>query len=217
MIKIKQSGAAGLSILKYIYSKFPHADFEYTCDFSEDNNISELDIKNNIEKANTITRFGRIGIICETYEEEVQIKHYIQNIQDRENRDIHNKNIFITKALPLLKPLIEENWEKRPETKSIIRKYLLPLKSNNIDTLILFSPYFDILTKEFQKKMGKNCVLLSASEIQAENIMKNIADISCNNNKKFFVNKNLYTPEKFRHIAQKFFCEGISEKSITAI
>ncbi|HID91836.1 TPA: hypothetical protein EYG96_03130 [Candidatus Gracilibacteria bacterium] len=211
MIKITISNPAGLSILKHIYSKFPHADFEYTCDFSANKNIQESDIKNVLEKASNITRFGRIGIVCETHEEEIQINNYISK------KNTSNKNIFIAKALPLLKPLIEENWEKKPETKSIIRKYLLPLKSNNIDTLILFSPYFDILEKEFQKKMGKNCVIISASEIQAENIMKNTAEILCNNNKQFFVNTDLYTSEKFKHIAQKFFCEGISEKSIQVI
>lgn len=208
MIKIRQSGVAGVLILKHIYSKFPHADFEYTCDMFPNTTIQESDIKSVLEKAIGITRFGRIGIVCETETEEMQINNYISK------KNTSSKNIFITKALPLLKPLIEENWEKKPETKSIIRKYLLPLKSNNIDTLILFSPYFDILEKEFQKKMGKNCIIISASEIQAETIMENTAEISCTNTKQFFIHPHLYTAKKFRHIAQKFFCEGISEKSI---
>ena len=208
MIKITESGIGGVSILKHIYRKFPHADFEYICDFSVKNIFIEK-IEKIINTSSKNSRFGRIGIACETETEEKIIHHYTQNL--------NTKNIFITKALPLLKPLIEENWEKKPETKSILRKYLLPLKSNNIDTLILFSPYFDILKKEFQKKMGKNCVIISASEIIAEDIIATLHAEMCNNKKQFTLNTNLYTAEKFRIIAQKFFCEGISEKSIKII
>ncbi len=219
MIKLKQDNPAGISIMKYIYKKFPHADFEYTCDMLETANknldkIKYLDYI--IKKSCEISRFGKIGIVCETEQEKQAIENYIST-------QVSEKTVFIIKALPLLKPLIEENWEKKPETKSIIRKYLLPLKSNNIDTLVLFSEYFDILQKEFQKKMGKNCKIISGTEIQAEEIintaLKNSENnnIECNNNKIFIVNKNLYTTEKFKHIAQKFFCEGISEKSITVL
>jgi len=71
MIKITSVNPAKLSILKHIYSKFPHADFEYTCDFSQNTDIQESDIKSIIEKSETITRFGRIGVICETEAEEL--------------------------------------------------------------------------------------------------------------------------------------------------
>ena len=209
MIKITESGIGGVSILKHVYKKFPHADFEYTCNFSAKNIFLEK-IETIINTSSQHSRFGRIGIVCETALDEKIIDNYIQN------RD-SNKNIFITKTLPLLKTLIEENWEKKPETKSILRKNLLPLKSNNIDTLILFSPYFDILKKEFQKKMGKNCIIISASEIVAEEITQTLTNEMCNNKKQFFLNTNLYTVEKFKMIAQKFFCEGISTKSIKTL
>ena len=44
---------------------------------------------------------------------------------------------IFSKACPLLVPLVEEGWVEKPETKTILRKYLQPLKSHNINFLIL--------------------------------------------------------------------------------
>ncbi|MEJ2656501.1 MAG: glutamate racemase [Desulfobacterales bacterium] len=48
-------------------------------------------------------------------------------------------------ACPLLVPLVEEGWMKKPETMMIIKKYLLPLKVRQIDTLILGCTHYPLL------------------------------------------------------------------------
>ncbi|MBT4917682.1 glutamate racemase, partial [Candidatus Peregrinibacteria bacterium] len=55
-------------------------------------------------------------------------------------KEIHklNKDVKVTqKATPLLVPFIEEDWHKKPEATSILKKYLRSLKSKNLDALIL--------------------------------------------------------------------------------
>lgn len=56
---------------------------------------------------------------------------------------------------PLLVPLIEEGWLKKPETRMIVKKYLLPLKNRQIDTLILGCNHYPLLADIIRQKAGK--------------------------------------------------------------
>jgi glutamate racemase len=58
-------------------------------------------------------------------------------------------------ACPLLVPLVEEGWLKKPETASIVKKYLLALKVRQIDTLILGSTHYPMLKGLIQRKIGQ--------------------------------------------------------------
>ena len=64
---------------------------------------------------------------------------------------------------PLLVPLVEEGWLKKPETTMIIKKYLHPLKVRQIDTLILGCTHYPLLKKIIQKKIGKRVNLIDSS------------------------------------------------------
>lgn len=67
-------------------------------------------------------------------------------------------------ACPLLVPLVEEGWIKKPETTMIIKKYLHPLKVKQIDTLILGSTHYTRIKKIIQVKIGKRVNIVDASE-----------------------------------------------------
>jgi len=73
-------------------------------------------------------------------------------------------------ACPLLVPLVEEGWLKKPETKSIVKKYLHPLKTRQIDTLILGCTHYPILKPIIQHKIGKRVHVISSSDAVAEQI-----------------------------------------------
>jgi glutamate racemase len=66
-------------------------------------------------------------------------------------------------ACPLLVPLVEEGWLNKPETSMIVRKYLLPLKTRQIDTLILGCTHYPLLKKVIQRKIGKHVQLIDSS------------------------------------------------------
>jgi glutamate racemase len=65
---------------------------------------------------------------------------------------------------PLLVPLIEEGWLKKPETRRIVKKYLIPLKMKGIDTLILGCTHYPLIKKVIQEKAGKRIKLVDPSE-----------------------------------------------------
>jgi glutamate racemase len=66
-------------------------------------------------------------------------------------------------ACPLLVPLVEEGWLKKPETKMIIKKYLHPLKVRQIDTLILGCTHYPLLKDEIKRKIGKRVTVIDSS------------------------------------------------------
>ncbi|MCG6972611.1 MAG: glutamate racemase [Desulfobacterales bacterium] len=73
-------------------------------------------------------------------------------------------------ACPLLVPLVEEGWMKKPETKMIIKKYLLPLKVRQIDTLILGCTHYPLLKAIIQRKIGKKVRVIDSSIAVAEKV-----------------------------------------------
>jgi len=75
-----------------------------------------------------------------------------------------------SKACPLLVPLIEEGWHHKPESKKILKKYLIPLKSANTDTLILGCTHYPLMYKDFTRYMGKNVNVLDSGEIVANSL-----------------------------------------------
>lgn len=74
-------------------------------------------------------------------------------------------------ACPLLVPLIEEGWEKKAETRTILKKYLLYIESCHIDTLILACTHYPILQKDFERNMGKNVKIISSAATTAEKLV----------------------------------------------
>ena len=74
-------------------------------------------------------------------------------------------------ACPLLVPLVEEGWLDKAETAMIVKKYLLPLKTRQIDTLILGCTHYPLLKKVIQRKIGKRVHLIDSS-ISVSNSVK---------------------------------------------
>ena len=72
-------------------------------------------------------------------------------------------------ACPLLVPLIEEGWLRKPETTRIVKKYLAPLKMHRIDTLILGCTHYPLLKKTIQLKIGRRVAVIdSAAAVAAD-------------------------------------------------
>ena len=83
-------------------------------------------------------------------------------------------------ACPLLVPLVEEGWLNKPEAAMIVKKYLHPLKTRRIDTLILGCTHYPLLKKVIQRKTGKRVHLIDSSVSVAGDIkayLENHAEI----------------------------------------
>lgn len=88
----------------------------------------------------------------------VQSGAYIQAIQSRDNAAI-----VFQAAAPLLVPLVEEGWESDPLTNLIVYRYLAPLLSNQIDTLILGCTHYPALVDSIRRVTGLNINLVDSS------------------------------------------------------
>ncbi len=66
-------------------------------------------------------------------------------------------------ACPLLVPLVEEGWLKKPETRMIVKKYLYPLKVRQVTSLILGCTHYPLLKTIIQRKIGKRVNIIDSS------------------------------------------------------
>lgn len=141
------------------------------------------------EEAVKTTRFGRIGVVGTT--STIVSDSFVRELKKAnlelpvaEEKDALRRLNLQTggsastsleihqKACPLLVPLIEEGWVKKPETKMILKKYLRELKQKRVDTLILGCTHYSLLFKDFKRVMGKNCNVLESGKIIAESLRK---------------------------------------------
>ena len=91
-------------------------------------------------------------------------------IYEKKIKEQHPDARVYSAACPLLVPLVEEGWLKKPETRMIVKKYLHPLKTRQIDTLILGCTHYPILKPIIQHKIGKRVRIISSSTAVAEQI-----------------------------------------------
>lgn len=119
----------------------------------------------NVSKTKKIAVVGtRATITSNVYEKE--LNNLSKTLMKEKNKGV---KVF-QKACPLLVPLIEEGWDKKPETKKILKNYLWKIKNDNVDTLILGCTHYPILLKEFKRIMGKRVQVLDSSKIIAEKL-----------------------------------------------
>ena len=173
-----------------------------------------------IEQALEISRYGRIGLVAtqgtvQSKTFDIELDKRADTFYSQKTKKSLEKPILLSQDCPLLVPLIEEGWIKKPETKSIVKKYILPLKSKNIDTLILGCTHYPLLEKQFAKKMGKNCTIINSGKAQSEKFisyLKNHPEIekslSQNSSIQFFTTD---CAERFRDLGQKFLGRGIGK------
>jgi len=120
---------------------------------------------------------------------------------------------------PLLVPLVEEGWLKKPETRMIVKKYLHPLKTKQIDTLILGCTHYPVLKSIIQHKAGKRVRIIDSSIAIAQQIKTFLTsspetdrELSKNANSTFFVSD--ITPQ-FEKTAKSVIRQHITLKHVT--
>lgn len=118
-------------------------------------------------------------------------------------------------SAPLLVPLIEEGWLKKPETKMIFKKYLHPLKLKQIQALIPACTHYPFLLKEMQRIMTKRCKVLNPGEIVAKSLidyLKRRPELgiqpSPNPQLEFYTTDDI---NKFRELGEKFLGQKINK------
>ncbi len=104
-----------------------------------------------------VTKTGRIGVIGTRATVE-------SGIYERMIKAINPDIKVVSRPCPLLVPLVEEGWLNTRETRMIVKKYLRPLKDNNIDTLVLGCTHYPLLKRLIQEKIGKRVKVIDSSK-----------------------------------------------------
>jgi len=137
-------------------------------------------------------------------------------------RKIHEKvpdaRVF-SSPCPLLVPLVEEGWLKKPETRMIVKKYLHPLKIRQIDTLILGCTHYPLLKPIIAHKIGNKVSIIDSSMALAGEIRDFLnehpeidRELSKTGHSEFFVSD--ITPQ-FEKTARSVIKQNISLKHVS--
>jgi glutamate racemase len=77
------------------------------------------------------------------------------------------------KACPMFVPLVEEGWWENDIAQRIAQEYLLPLKDEGIDTLVLGCTHYPLLQNTISKVMGEGVRLVS-SALEVAKVVKEV-------------------------------------------
>ncbi|MDO8461842.1 MAG: glutamate racemase [Deltaproteobacteria bacterium] len=75
-------------------------------------------------------------------------------------------------ACPLFVPLVEEGWLSGEESRAVVARYLSPLKSTGIDTLILGCTHYPLLKPLLREVMGESVALIDSAEETAKELVR---------------------------------------------
>ncbi|PKM91350.1 glutamate racemase [Candidatus Falkowbacteria bacterium HGW-Falkowbacteria-1] len=132
------------------------------------------------------------------------------NIYQEEISALNSNLEILQKATPLLVPLIEENWLKKPETKMILKKYLRFFKMKQVEALVLACTHYPFLLKDIKKIMGRKCLVFDTEKIISDRFFDYLnrhPELGIEKNDKavykFYTTDNI---EKFKELGE-FFLE----------
>ncbi|PIE71087.1 MAG: glutamate racemase [Deltaproteobacteria bacterium] len=140
-----------------------------------------------VDRAIAETRSGRIGVIGTR----ATIK---SGIYERMILEAAPDSTVISQPCPLLVPLVEEGWLTKPETRMIVKKYLHPVKTRQVDTLILGCTHYPLLKPIIQKKAGARVKIIDSSIAVTDSVVAYLgahpevdARLAKNGRRKFYV------------------------------
>jgi len=131
----------------------------------------------------------------------------------RELRKVDPKIKVYQKACPLLVPIVEAGEHDSEITEITLKKYLKPLISNKIDTLILGCTHYGILEPKIRKIVGEKMKIISESKIVARKLKNylerhpEIEEKLAKKRKRIFYSTDL--TKNFEMLGSKFFGEKI--------
>ncbi len=79
-------------------------------------------------------------------------------------------------AAPLLHPLVEAGWQKKPETVMIVKKYLHFFKLRQVDALVTAGNHYRHLMPVIQRKIGKRVALVDGVSALARGVETLLAE-----------------------------------------
>ena len=172
-------------------------------------------------KAVSLTRVGKIGVIGT----HATIR---SGVYEREIRGLSDVVKVYCKPCPLFVPLAEEGWLDRPATVEIAREYLLPLKKEGVDVLILGCTHYPVLRETIRLVMGDRVSIVDSGKCCAETVRGEMASQkrrtrggrACPQRSRLRGGRVRYfvsdMPERFKEIGKLFMKEEIAEVTVVS-
>lgn len=115
------------------------------------------------EKAVSVTRNGRIAVLGTkaTTASGMYQKHIMARLPNATVKSV---------ACPLFVPLAEEKFLEHPAAKLIVKEYLAPLKSDNIDTILLGCTHYPLLEQLIREEVGEGVAIVDSASTCAEKV-----------------------------------------------
>jgi len=83
--------------------------------------------------------------------------------------------VAVEACAPLLAALVMAGWARRPETRRIVKKSLLPLRRRQIDTLIIGSGSATVLGATIREKIGARVAVVDGCQALARRMTKDLS------------------------------------------
>jgi len=166
------------------------------------------------EAAAKLNGSGKIGVIGTRAT--IKAGVYTKEIE----KELGDKADILEKSCPVLVPLIEEGFHKRPEMKKILRYYLRPLKEKNVKILINGCTHYQLLHHMIERIMGKNVSILDSAVVVSDSLadyLKRHPEIE-NDLKKEGQTRFLTTDDdvdRFNRLASQFFGQPVKANQVS--
>lgn len=195
-IGVFDSGLGGLTVVK---KKFKIPVFEVISKASQ--------------KAIEETRNVRVGVIGTRAT--INSHAYKNKI-----KKLNSKIKVFEKACPLFVPFIEEGETTGRVILPIVRKYLVPLKKQKIDTLVLGCTHYSLIARKIKSVMGPKVKLVGAGRELALYLKSYLAKNTMLNNQNTLGQKKYFVSDlnpRFLTAAEMFLGQNINKdvKKIT--
>ena len=109
------------------------------------------------------TRGRRIGVIATPAT--IRSDAYGKSIRQRAPG-----TLVVSRACPLLVPLVEEGWQNHPVTRLVLEEYLAPMLREGIDTLVLGCTHYPLLKRMLRRVAGRRMALVDSAAACAEDV-----------------------------------------------
>jgi glutamate racemase len=119
---------------------------------------------------------------------------------------------------PLLVPLIEEGFVKGSECTKILKKYLIPLKREQIDTLVLGCTHYPLILELVRQKAGKNIKVPDTAQAVATKLHdylerhEDMAARLSQNSQRVYLTTD--SAQYFQEMGKKFLGEGFQAETV---
>lgn len=139
---------------------------------------------------------------------------------EREIRRLVPSCDVVTRACPLLVPLVEEGWFDHPATQLVAAEYLAPLKERGVGSLVLGCTHYPLLKPLLQDVMGPRVRLIDSAEETARTLESRLvaagleAPTGVNATHRFAVSDD---PQRFQDVGARFLGGRLGQAEVVTL